>query len=84
MLLKLQPSLRRLRKRPMELVGRQPAWQTEWADASTILSAAVLTDGKKSKASHVCERRRLKSSPRSRDWHRIGVRSQCRDIMSGC
>lgn len=51
MLLKLQPSSRQRHKRRMEPAGKQPAWQTEWADASTILSAVVPTDGRSKKIS---------------------------------
>ena len=46
MLLKLQLSSRQRRKRPTELEGKRPAWQTEWADANTTLSAVLPTDGK--------------------------------------
>ena len=52
MLLKLQPSSRQQRKRPMEPAGKQPVWQTELADASIILSAVVPTDGRKQEVPH--------------------------------
>ena len=60
MLLKLQPSSRQQRKRPMEPAGKQPAWQTEWADASTIQSAVVPTDGRSEKIPHCSDSQGLR------------------------
>ena len=72
MLLRRQPSLKQLHKKPMELVAKQPAWQTEWAGASITLSAVVPIDERAS-LDRIC--RPLQPFPAT---------PQLKDLLSGC